>query len=413
MKWAKAMAVATPLLFGAATLTGTTVLTLLASSPAVAAQPQVSAKVGKPLQEAQKLAQQKKFKEAMAKVKEAAAVSGKSDYEQKVVNEFTAFVAVNSGDYATAAKAYEATLASPLLTKEELPQRLQVLTQLSYQLKQYDKVETFANRYLKEVGYSAEIALMLGQAQYLQKNYAAAETTMAELIKRSNTPKEEWLKLLMSCQHQQDKREAVIATLEKLLARYPSKSYWSDIIAYVQATPGNNDRANLEIYRIKQQTAGLEADEYMEMAELGLALGQYGEALAVLQSGFDSGVLGKGGANGREHRLLALAKSQAAEDRSGLPALAKEAAAAKGGEALVRVGEAYLNYGQYVEAEQAIVDGLARGSVKSQDEAHLHRGIALLKQKKSADAIKEFQQVAKGSPLNRVARLWVLYAGQA
>lgn len=413
MKWAKAMAVATPFLFGAATLTGATALTLLSSTAVHAAQQQVSAKVGKPLQEAQKLAQQKKFKEAAAKVKEAAAVSGKSEYEEKVVNEFTAFVAMNTKDYATAAKAYEATLGSSLLTKEELPQRLQVLAQLNYQMKQYGKAETFAGRYLKEVGYSADLALLQGQAQYVQKNYEGAEKTMAELIKRSATPKEEWLKLLMSCQHQLQRRNDVIKTLEQLLTRYPSKAYWGDILAYVQSTPGATDRTNLEVYRLKQQTAGLEAEEYMEMAELGLALGQYGEALAVLQAGFDSGVLGKNGSTGRDQRLMTLAKGQAQEDRAGLPALAKEAAAAPTGEALVRVGEAYLNYGQYAEAEKAILDGIAKGGVKSADEAQLHRGIALLKQKKNADAVKAFQQVPAGSPLNQVARLWAIYAAKA
>lgn len=415
MKWAKAMAVTAPLLLGTGTLTTLTVTAALVASPAATAadkKQQLSSKVGKPLQAAQALAQKGQFKEAMAEVRTAAAVSGKTPYEEKVVNEFTAYVAMNLRDYATATKAYEATLASPLLTKEELPQRLSTLAKLNYQLKQYNKVETYANRYQKEVGYDAEMVLLLAQSQYVQKNYAAAEQAMGELIKRSATPKEEWLKLRMSSLHNLQRRDEVIQVLEQLLVRYPSTDYWNDMIAYLQSAPGNTDRISLETFRLKYQVSTLEADEYMEMSELALALGQYGEALSLLQSGFDKGILGKD-TGGRDQRLLALAKKEAQEDQASLATVAKEAQASKTGEVAVRLGEAYMNYGKYAEAERSIAAGLAKGSVKSTDEAQLHRGIALVKLKRNQDAIAAFKAVPASSSLARVARLWVIYASKA
>lgn len=415
MKWAKAMAVTAPLLLGTGTLTTLAVTAALVASPAATAadkKQQLSSKVGKPLQAAQALAQKGQFKEAMAEVRTAAAVSGKTPYEEKVVNEFTAYVAMNLRDYATATKAYESTLTSPLLTKEELPQRLSTLAKLNYQLKQYNKVETYANRYQKEVGYDAEMALLLAQSQYVQKNYAAAEQAMGELIKRSATPKEEWLKLRMSALHNLQRRDEVIQVLEQLLVRYPSTDYWNDMIAYLQSAPGNTDRISLETFRLKYQVSTLEADEYMEMSELALALGQYGEALSLLQSGFDKGILGKD-TGGRDQRLLALAKKEAQEDQASLATVAKEAETSKTGEVSVRLGEAYMNYGKYAEAERSIAAGLAKGGVKSIDEAQLHRGIALVKQKRNQDAIAAFKAVPASSPLARVARLWVIYASKA
>ncbi len=417
MKWAKAMAMTAPLLLGTGSLTMLTVTATLVASPAAVAadkKQQLSAKVGKPLQEAQKLAQQGQFKAAQDAVRTAAAVPGKTPYEEKVVNEFTAYVAMNLKDYASASKAYEATLSSPLLTKEELAQRLSTLAKLNYQLKQYGKVDTYASRYQKEIGYDNDMALLLAQTQYVQKNYAAAEKTMGELITRSNAPKEEWLKLRMSCLHQLQRRDEVIKVLEQLLVRFPSPTYWNDMLAYLQATPGSTDRTNLELYRLKYQVSSLEADEYREMAELGLAIGQYGEALALLQSGFDKGILGKAGDTnaGRDQRLLGLAKSQAAEDQAGLPAVAKEAEADKTGEVSVRLGEAYMNYGKYAEAERSIAAGLAKNGVKSVDEAKLHRGIALLKLKRNQDAVAAFKSIPANSPLAPIARLWVIYANQ-
>lgn len=412
MKWAKAMAMAAPLLLGTgAAITTTSLVFVVGSTPAVAAEKgqKLSAKVGKPLQAAQELAQKKQFKEAMAKVKEAQAVSGKTPYEEKVVNEFTAYVAMNLRDYPTAIKAYESTLSSPLLTKEELPQRLQTLIQLNYQIKNYKKVDELSRRYLKDVGYDNDVALLLAQSQYLQGNYAGAEQAIGDVIKRNPNPKEEWLKLRMSSLHQLQRRDEVVKTLEELLKRYPSKSYWSDMFAYLQSSGNRTDRSNLEVYRLKRQTAGLEADEYLEMAELALALGVPGDALNLLEEGFSKGLLGKT-SGGRDQRLLNLAKTQAKEDQASLAALSKEAGAAANGEASVKLGEAYLSYGQYQQAQDAIKAGLAKGNVKTKDEALLHQGIALLKMNKAQDAVKVFNSVPASSPLGQVARLWALYA---
>src|SRR3954470_17857811 len=66
--------------------------------------PQVSQKVGKPLQEAQALIQQKKFKEAEAKLHEVEQISGKSAYESYVTNQLMLAAAAGQGDYASAAK---------------------------------------------------------------------------------------------------------------------------------------------------------------------------------------------------------------------------------------------------------------------------------------------------------------------
>ena len=57
---------------------------MILSAPAEAA---VRAKVGKPLQEAQKLAGEGNYKGAMAKVNEAEAVSGKTAEETKIINQ--------------------------------------------------------------------------------------------------------------------------------------------------------------------------------------------------------------------------------------------------------------------------------------------------------------------------------------
>src|SRR4051812_48874038 len=99
MTASKLRAVTTAFLLGTATVCGAA---LILSAPASAA---VSAKVGKPLQEAQKLAGEGNYKGAMAKINEAEAMPGKSAEENKIISQMKDFIAVKSGDTSTAAGA--------------------------------------------------------------------------------------------------------------------------------------------------------------------------------------------------------------------------------------------------------------------------------------------------------------------
>jgi len=393
---------------------GTGLLAFTAPAAHAAAKQAVSAKVGKPLAEAQGLAQAKKFKEALVKVKEAQAMPNKSPFEENTVNEFLAYVLINLGDYTGAAKAYEDSLASGMVAPAQMEQRLKTIIQLNYQSKNYAKVQTFGQRYLKDVGPNADITLLMAQAYYIQKDYANAAKITESLIKQSGgKPKEDVLKLLMSCQHNLDQRDKVVVTLEQLLTLYPSDGYWKDMISYQQTQTGLTDRANLEIYRLKSEVSGLENDELVEMAELSMALGVPGDALTALQKGFDGGLLGKGPGAQRENRLLQLAKTNSAEDRKSLPALDTESRSAPTGEASVKLGEAYMSYGDYAKSVEAITRGISKGGLKSIDEAQLHLGLSLAKLKRNKEANAAFNAVPAASKLQKVAKLWSIRLGKA
>lgn len=416
----KVAAIALPMLTASVgtVVVGTGVLAF--SAPAVhaaAAKQMVSPKVGKPLAEAQALAAQKKFREALVKVKEAQAIPKKTPYEDTVTNEMLAYVSINLGDYATASKAYEDTLASGMVAPAQLEQRLKTIIQLNYQGKNYPKVQTYGQRYLKDVGPNADITLLMAQAYYIQKDYTNASKMTTTLIqstqKAGGKPKEDWLKLLMSCQHNQNQRDQVVITLEQLLTLYPSDAYWKDMFAYLQTQAGITDRNNLEIYRLKLETVGLDAEEHVEMAELSMALGVPGDAMAILKKGFDGGLLGKGADAARQARLRDLANTQSAEDRKALPSLDAESRSAASGEASTKLGEAYMSYGDFAKAAESITRGLSKGNLKTADEAQLHLGVALAKLNRNKEAQAAFSAVPASSKLNKVAKLWSIRLGKA
>lgn len=375
----------------------------------------VSAKVGKPLKQARELMDQKKWKEALAKTREAAAIEGKNPTEEAVINEMLAFCLVNLKDYAGAVKVYETMLAAGQFNKEEEPKRILTMSQIYFALKNYPKAIETGERYLRVSGADLEVMRQISQAYYLQNDFARAEDYATRLIstakKQGKPVEEEWLQLLMSCQHKQNKKAEVVATLEQLLQTYPNEKYWSDMFTYLLQGSSFSDRQNIIYLRLVRQAGLLQPDEYIEMAELSLAVTNPGDAKSILEEGFAKGVLGKGESKDRDLKLLNMARTQAAEDLKVLPSIENEAAAKPTGEALIKVGEAWLGHGQYEKAIAAFSKGLAKGGLKIQDEVKINIGIAYLALNKRDEARKAFQSVTASSPLALMSRLWVIQAG--
>ncbi len=377
----------------------------------------VSAKVGKPLKEARELMDAKKWKEALAKTKEVAAIEGKNATEDAIINEMLAFCMVNLKDYAGAVAVYEKMLAAGQFKKEEEPKRILNMAQIYFALKNYPKAIELSERYLKVAGADLEVQRQIAQAYYLQNNFARSEEYAKRIIdtaKKQGKPiEEEWLQLLMSSQHKQNKKADVVLTLEQLLQTHPTDQYWSDMFTYLLQGSSFSDRQNVIYLKLVQKAGLLQPDEYIELAELSIAVTNPGDAKTILEEGFAKGVLGKSASKERDLKLLNLAKTQAAEDLKLLPSIEKEAAAKPTGEALIKVGEAYLGHGQYESAIAAFNKGLAKGGVNNiKDDVNINIGIANLALNKKQEAIQAFKLVPSSSKLALLSRLWVIQANK-
>jgi tetratricopeptide (TPR) repeat protein len=386
----------------------------LALSPAALAEEKIGAKVGKPLQAAQELAQKKDLTGALAKVKEAEAISSKTPFEQFKIDQFKVFIQLQRGDYGSAGKAMEATLASGFLTAEEAAKTHKSLSQIAFHEKDYNKVIEYGKKYLQYSPGDLETQLLIIQAQYTLKDYASSATGLRSVIssaeKSGRDVKEEWLQLLMSAEYEQKNLTGVADVLEMLLKRYPSQKYWRDRIQMLQDLPDLGDRENFEILRLMNENNVLQdAGEYIELAELAIQLGLPGEAKIVLDKGFANQTLGVGDSADRQKRLLTMATRQGADDSKALAQVEKEAAAAASGDPDVKTGEAYLNYGKVDAAVTALRRGLGKGNVTNPDSANLQLGIALFRQGKIEEARTAFAAVTQKKALTDLARLWTLF----
>ena len=78
------------------------------------------------------------------------------------------------------------------------------------------------------------------------------------------------------------------------------------------------------------------------------------------------------------------------------------------GNADVKLGAAYLSYGENAKAIEALQRGIGKGSVQDPDEAGLLLGIAYLRAGNKAEAAKAFKTVSQDPTMTRIAKLWLL-----
>ncbi len=388
---------------------------LLFSAGTACAQETLRPEVGKPLQAAQVLLKSHKNREALAKVREADAVSGKTPHESFVVEQMRFVAAIGGGETEVAAKALDVLSASGKLPAADQRKYMEAVADAYFRAKDYARSAAWATRYLKEGGGNAQIRTLLIHSLYLSKDYANAakelNTEIQNIEKSGGMPTEENLKLLASCYQMQSDNAGYASALEKLVAHYPKKEYWADLLHRIQKRPGFADRLSLDVYRLKFASGNLNGTgDYMEMAQLALQQGYPAEARKVVEQGYASGALGSGSDAERHKRLRDLVARQFADDQKNLAAGDSQAAAAKDGNALVSSGFNHALNGQFDKGIAMIEQGIAKGGLKRPEDAQLHLGIACLLAGQKAKAVQVLKTVQGSDGTADLARLWVLHA---
>lgn len=379
----------------------------------------VSKAAAKPLKAAQEAMNAKKYDEALAKLKEAQGISGKTPYDDFVTNRMLGFVYVRTNQYPEAARALEAALqAGDFYEPEEKASSIKALAQVNYQIKNYDKAIEFGTRSIKEAGGDDDMYTLVAQAYYIKGDFKGTQKFVSDYvdgqIKAGKTPKEQTLQLEMSACVKQNDDGCTTRALEQLVAYYPKTEYWQNLLYAMFQQQGNTDRSLLHVYRLASEVDVLKRPEdYTEFAQLAIEAGSPGEAVTVLEKGLQKNVFTDARALDKNKRLLESAKKQAETDKAGLGKIATDAAAAKNGDKDVSVGLAYLGYKDYAKAVEALQRGLGKPGVQNEAEARLLLGIAELGAGNRDEAQKAFKAVKGDAKLERLANLWSLHARQA
>lgn len=388
------------------------------SSPAVAAGDKPSVlkeRIGKPIQMAQELIGKGRLAEAIAVLKEAHALAGKTRLETHMVLETLGVAYLRSGDSTNAAATFEAGLATGVLTGAEAAKRLAAVAQLAARGNDHARVVTAASRYFAAGGGDEGVRVLLARAQYATADYGAAGATLralAEASRRAGRPApEDLLLLLLACEQKRGDDAGAQDALETLAGAYPNKTYWVSLLARAQGRPGFARRLALDVDRLMRATGATDgAAALVQMAQRALEAGFPAEAAEILDAGFAAGALGHGTGAERANRMRAMAAREASTQLTTLAATIAEAEAAADGQALVQLGEILASHGQFGAAISAMTRGIAKGGLKFADDARLHLAIVYLRAGRAADARGLFAALTASDGTGELARLWAIVA---
>ncbi|HUN25343.1 MAG TPA: hypothetical protein VMU67_03475 [Steroidobacteraceae bacterium] len=399
---------------------GTLSLTVTATARADEKKPMVTREAAKPLQAAQKDLNAGEYRAALAELQKVEADPKKNAYDTHVVNEFAAFAYVKTGNLAEAAKRFEALIGDGYTPAAEATKRVQNLATIYYQLKDYSKAAQWGERAIKAGGAPSDMYLIVSQSYYVSGDFQAArrftDSLVGDEIKHGETPKEGLLQIVLNACVKISDQSCIQRSLEHLVTYYPRPEYWQDLVdtLFNSKTAESSDTDLLNIYRLAYAVDAMtRGQQYTEMAQLALEAGSPGEAEQALERGFAKNAFTDQRDRERNERLLASAKKQSAADQASLDELAKSASAAASGEKDAALGLAYLSYGQYDKAVDALQEGLMKGSVKNPAQTTLLLGIAEFKAGKRDQAVRTFRQVSGDPTLVRLANLWSLHARSA
>jgi len=376
----------------------------------------ISKKVDKPMSEAEKAFNAKNWDEVLLKVTEAEAVPvEKTLWDQYWIHEFRGRAYLSQEKYAEAAKELEPGLSSPCMDAADKPARARMLLQIAYRLKEYPKVIEVGNKYL-ETNKDPDIASYVGNAYYATDDFTNTRRIMTEVVAQqeatSKPPEELTYRILQGACIKLKDMACVADQLEKLVIHYPKPNYWQDLMSVLMAgtptsKPNNNQLLNM--WRLADNANVLEdPSEYLEMAQLAVGQGLPGEALAVLEKGTQKNVFTRASQKEQATQLITEAKAAIALDKSTLDKQDASARAKPTGDSDVKLGAAYLSYGDTAKAIDALQRGIGKGGVKNPDDAGLLLGIAQLRAGNKPEAAKAFKTVTKDPTMTRIAKLWLL-----
>jgi tetratricopeptide (TPR) repeat protein len=389
-------------------------LLVVPEAHAQAAGAKVGEKVGKLLQDALNASKQGKNTQALAKLKEADAVGGKSGLEQLKIAEMYGYVYLQQKNYPAAAAAYERTLNSGQLTPAQTNDRIKQIAQLSFP-KDVKKTVEYTTRWLKATGSKdPDMYAMLGQAYQLGGNDKAAisatEIAMRNAQAAGKRPDENWLRILLKSYGTLGDTAAVNRITTTLVSTYPTKENWQLLSSALRKQAIGDDRIALNVYRLMTELDLMDKPNlYTESAIVSIQAGLPGEALKTMELGNNRKVLTADDA--RNQRIINDARTRLKAQQQNLAKLEQAAASSKQGLPELQLAEILMSYGQTDQAVAAAKRALQKGSLPDADDAWMLIGRGNVAKKNGTEARKAFAQV-KGQELNSIARLWNIYASR-
>jgi hypothetical protein len=380
--------------------------------PAAAPQDGVRPELLKLLDQAQakQLVDAKNFTELQNRLTQADAIPNKTPYENYVLARTKLMLASGSKNEPLLQSSLEEILATGKLPAADQPRFTKALADSYYGSKNYAKaIELY--KQVQTSNYEPDaVTTALVRSYYFSNDFKQAVALLGPQldaqVKAGKTPSQDDLRIYGSAAGKIKDNAAYVHGLEMLATYYPTDDYWDDLIKRgIVQKPGFSDANFNDVLRLQFAAAKqLPPENYMDLADLALRDGFPTEAKKVLDAGFAAGVL----KTPQQKAARDKATKQAADDAKTIAAGEGAAAKAKSGAGLVNIGWAYVTMEQYDKGIGFIEQGIAKGGLKSPDEAKLRLGMAYARAGQKDKALQTFDTVKAGGGLSDTAKYFAL-----
>lgn len=370
----------------------------LMASPAFAAS--LTRSVNNALAEAQKATNAGDLAAASAALDKARAVSGKTDYDDYMINSVAVTVAVKSQNLAAAATAAEAAADSPAIPDDQKAATLRTALILANNQKHFDKSVVYAKALAATNPTDQTSQTAIIQAYYFAKDYPDATAAIQKRLdadKAAGKPVDrQTLQMMLDIKVAQKDEAGAEGVLEQLVAAYNDPADWTQMIDVAISSKGIRDVEVIWLGRLMFASGAKPSQQDLNLFGSNASrLTFFGDALIAQQHG------GTGYPD---------PSPRAEADKKTIQAQIT-AAQKQNGNYSAKLSEALYSYGMYPEAETIAKLAMSKGGAADATEAPMVLGQSLLAQGKYDDAIAAFGQVQGGGPATaRITRLWVALA---
>jgi tetratricopeptide (TPR) repeat protein len=245
---------------------------------------------------------------------------------------------------------------------------------------------------------------LLAAAYYESEDYELALPNAKKAVELMSTPQESWIQMLLALYMQREQFKDAIPPLLRLIELAPTKkAYWLQLSA-VYGQVEDYEHA-LAITQLAYGVGLLTEDaEIRRLADLQLFNGVPYRCGQTLEAAIEHGVVK---VDEKLYDKLSNCWIAAGELDRAVPPLSRAADLAGTGDQFVRLAEVHLQRADWPSMEAALEHGLRKGQLKDTASAQLLMGLALMNQKKLADARPWFERALQSEKTRQNAKSYL------
>ena len=358
------------------------------------------------IEEAQVLLGEEKYAESLEVLQSMLDSDLFKPYEKAVAIQTMGYVYAGQGDYPKTIATFERAIATG-----DLPAR--VVNSLSYNLAQLNLAEDRPEKAIELLDKwfadfdgdpPAEAFALKAQAHLSLDQFSPAEDAIRNALSRTEEPKQQWIRVLLSVLLQQERYKEAQPVLVDAVESWPGvKAFWQHLTSVYYEL---NDEKLAFVAQRAMHVQGMltTSRELSSMAQLYLYHNVPIKAAQILQVGMDNGTIEK---TEKNYETLASAYMHAREWSDAIEPLTRAAEMSDKGKFYVQLAESYVQDEEWAKAEAALVKALDKGGLENEANSWLLLGIARTRIEQYDSAIKAFRKAGDDDELAKDAFRWI------